>query len=331
MEITPYHPGLYTSIDDIEKKQDEHDWHTAPDAEGKVKTITTVGEMPPVDNLLEEPDPGVKYRMTAMQPDVSNITLNQVVACINWGNTFIHKWKKIDDRKMRAVGRLLQDNILKVVGNIDNNLTTFNTNLTESIKKKADLSVLNQERLIDQQNTLLGKIGGMELNLADTEKNVNEALKGLIAKISEILEFLKEKKEAAIKAKSAIVASKPTQSPMPLPEKPQATLWNLDVAIQEEEPDIFVFGKKPPSGSLDVNPILALRSAHTPQPEVSTVVIAAFDPSYSAFQRSEFVDLTKDDTEPTRKPRHHLYRIDYELFKQQTSYEASQLPYQDFG
>lgn len=43
------------------------------------------------------------------------------------------------------------------------------------------------------------------------------------------------------------------------------------------------------------------------------------------------MDLTRDDTETSRKPRHHLYRIDYDLFRQQTSYEANQLPYRDFG
>lgn len=130
--IVPYQPVLHAIVTDIENSQQEHKWTTTADKDGNTREVTTVGEIPPWESVVEQPGENKIYHLYAYQQDSSTLNSRNLMAGINWTNAFLHKWHKIDTKKINAIGKILEDNVLKTVANIDTNLPIFQKNIIDT-------------------------------------------------------------------------------------------------------------------------------------------------------------------------------------------------------
>lgn len=265
-----------------------------------------------------------------MEPDTKDLKLNDLLAGINWGNAFLVKWNRLDSKKMRALGKLIQETILGSIEQLGKNLQTAHDNILTSVSAKSDLISLNTDRLIQKHEEAEKKIKRMEINISDISKDLFEAKTGPLKEIAQDLKKLKEYKENSLKRKRASMFPLPPDTP-PGSLKPPGDSKKgksfMDISIESQEQD-YVFGRK--SKTEPVDPVLTLRNVHTPLPGISSVLPQFSSLSFDEFERAESVDLKSDEeTSKPLHPRYHLYHINTQLFHEQTNME--QIPYQDFA
>lgn len=310
-------PRVYTLISDIENSQERNEWHTIPDKDGKIQIIPTPGELPPQNRLKEEPEPGIHYRLSYMEQDTEDMEIQDVMAGVNWGNTFLTKWYRLDSKKMRALGKLIQETTLNSIDSLGKNLKTAHDNIQSTLNHKSDLVSLNTDRIIQMIDVQGKRIKALEISLSDISKDLTEAKTGPLKEIVEDLKHLKTLKENSIKRKRASMFPLPPEKPESL--KPLADsrkpVFNIPIESQEQKP--YIFGRKPTKEPID--PILILRDEYHPLPGTATVLPAIRNLSFEEFEQAELVELRSD--EETSYRRHsgpHLFKIDHKLFQEQT-------------
>lgn len=201
--IIPYQPSLHSIVEDLAEKQAVHKWTTAEDKDGNTREVPTIGDIPPWESLLEKLGDNKFYRLYACQKDREELNIRNVVAGINWTNTFVHKWHKIDTKKINAIGRILEDNVLKTCANIDNNLPTFLKNVLDDSQHKSEVSELNQDRILAVSKSANAKLISLHIKIDDLDTKVSNSLK----EVNEMISFLKQKKEESILKKNQLVPS----------------------------------------------------------------------------------------------------------------------------